>query len=51
MGKYNRERYKQIILHVNTKESLDKIKSKKELSSYNDTILVLIKHWTNHPYE
>lgn len=45
MGKYDRKKYRQIIMHINTKQALDKIKAQKDLASYNDTILLLIKHF------
>lgn len=50
MGKYNREIYKQIIINVNTKKGLDKIKEAKNIQSYNDTINILIKTFYAREY-
>lgn len=45
MAVYDTKRYKQIMLNVVTKESLDRIKTEKGFSSYNETVLYLTKHY------
>lgn len=48
MAVYDTKRYKQIMLNVTTKESLDRIKEQKGFSSYNETVLYLTKHYDRY---
>ena len=50
MGKYNRQLYKQIIVNINTKKGLDKIKELKKIDSYNEAISLLIKNFYQRDY-
>lgn len=42
-GKYDRQKYKQIIINIDTKKILDDIKNQENISSYNDVLNLLIK--------
>lgn len=51
MGKYDRLKYKQIIINVQTKTALDKVKELRNIASYNDAINVLIKQFYAREYQ
>lgn len=42
VGRFDRNRFKQVMLAINTKRELDRLKVEKNLNSYNDVILYLI---------